>query len=185
WDFTDYYFEHKRQQSEAINNAMPIILDVFAEYERLSERPQRILDCYGMEDADYALVVLSSTAGTARSVARKLRAEGKKVGILKPTLYRPFPAQEIVDCIKNCKAVAVLDRAISFGTPLGMGPLFTDITAALFGAGVSGLPIVNYIYGLGGRDTTPPMIESAFADLEAIAASGDRGDVVRYLGLRG
>ncbi len=184
WDFTDYYFEHKRQQTEAMNNAMPIILEVCEEYERLSERPQPILDCYGMDDAEYALVVLSSTAGTARSVARRMRAEGTKVGVLKPRLYRPFPAQQIVDCIKNCKAVGVLDRAISFGAPQGMGPLFTDITAALFNSGVSGLPIVNYIYGLGGRDTTPPMIESAFADLKVIADTGDRGDMVRYLGLR-
>ena len=85
-----------------------------------------------------------------------MRAEGVKVGILKPRLYRPFPAQQIVDCIKNCKAVGVLDRAISFGAPQGMGPLYTDITAGLFNSGVSGLPIVNYIYGLGG--VTPPMI---------------------------
>ncbi len=113
-----------------------------------------------------------------------MRAQGIKVGILKPRLYRPFPAQEIVDAIKNCKAVGVLDRAISFGAPQGMGALFLDITSALFNAGVSSLPIVNYIFGLGGRDTTPPMIESAFADLKGIADTGDRGDMVRYLGLR-
>lgn len=184
WDFTDYYFEHKRQQTEAMNNAMAIIESVCQEYERLSERPQPILDCYGMDDAEYAIVVLSSTAGTARSLARQLRAQGKKVGVLKPRLYRPFPAAQIVDCIRNCKAVAVMDRAISFGAPQGMGPLFTDITSALFVAGLCDLPIVNYIYGLGGRDTTPPMIASVYSDLEEIAASGDRGELVRYVGLR-
>jgi pyruvate ferredoxin oxidoreductase alpha subunit len=185
WDYTDYYFEHKRQQSEAINGAMPVILDICGAYAKISERPQPILDCYGMDDADYAIVVLSSTAGTTRSVVRKLRAQGVKVGVLKPRLYRPFPAKQIVDCIKNCKAVAVLDRAISFGAPQGMGPLYTDITSALYTEGVTGLPITDYVFGLGGRDTTPPMIESVFADLQVIADAGDRGPMVRYLGLRG
>ncbi len=106
------------------------------------------------------------------------------MGVLKPRLFRPFPAAKIVEQIENCKAVAVLDRAISFGAHMGMGPLYTDITAALFNAGNCELPIVDYVFGLGGRDTTPPMIESVFEDLERIADTGDRGDVVRYLGLR-
>jgi pyruvate ferredoxin oxidoreductase alpha subunit len=184
WDFTDYYFEHKRQQTEAMNNSMLRVEAVSAEYAKLSGRPQPIVDMYGMDDADYAIVVLSSTAGTARSVARELRARGEKVGVLKPRVFRPFPAERIVDAIKQCKAVAVLDRAISFGTPQGMGPLFTDITAALYNSGVSGLKIVNYIYGLGGRDTVPPMIESVYGDLRAMDAAGTRGQMVRYLGLR-
>jgi pyruvate ferredoxin oxidoreductase alpha subunit len=184
WDMYDYYFEHKRQQTEAMNNSMLRVEAVSAEYAKLSGRPQPIVDMYGMDDADYAIVVLSSTAGTARSVARELRARGETVGVLKPRVFRPFPAERIVDAIKQCKAVAVLDRAISFGTPQGMGPLFTDITAALYNSGVSGLKIVNYIYGLGGRDTVPPMIESVYGDLRAMDAAGTRGQMVRYLGLR-
>lgn len=184
WDFTDHYFEHKRQQSEAINSCIPLIESVSQEYELLSERPQGILDCYGMDDAEYAIVALSSTAGTARAHARQMRVKGHKVGVLKPRLYRPFPAKQIVDCIRNCKAVAVMDRAISFGAPQGMGPLFTDITSALFVAGVCDLPIVNYIYGLGGRDTTLPMINAVYADLAEMAATGNRGALVRYVGLR-
>ena len=184
WDFTDYYFEHKRQQTEALNNAMEIIENVSQEYAELSGRPQPIVDTYGMDDADYAIIVLSSTAGTARTVARDLRERGMKAGVLKPRVYRPFPAEYIIDAIKNCEAVAVLDRSISFGAFDGMGPLFEDITSALFNAGISDLNIVNYIYGLGGRDTTPPMIESVYDDLQAIATEGDRGEIVRYLGLR-
>jgi len=185
WDFTDYYFEHKREQTEAMNNSLPIIEAVSAEYAELSGRPQPIIDMYGMDDADYAIIVLSSTAGTARTVTRALRAKGIKVGLLKPRLFRPFPAKQIVEAIKNCKAVAVLDRAISFGSPQGSGPVFTDVTAALYNHGVSGPPVTDYVYGLGGRDTLPPMIESVYDDLQAIAASGERGDMVRYLGLRG
>lgn len=184
WDFTDYYFEHKRQQSEAINNSMPIIERVCAEYARLSGRPQPILDTYGMDDAEYAIVVLSSTAGTSRAVARDLRSKGLKVGVVKPRVFRPFPATQLVDAIKNCKAVAVLDRAIAFGAPQGMGPLYGDLTSALYNEGVAGLPIVDYVFGLGGRDTLPYMIESVYKDLQQIAASGCRGPMVRYLGLR-
>ena len=185
WDFTDYYFEHKREQSQVlIDNGLRVIQEVSDEYAKLSGRPQPILDAYGMDDAELAIIVLSSTAGTARAVARELRAKGQKVGVLKPRVYRPFPAEMIVDAIANCKAVAVLDRAISFGAPEGQGPIFTDLTAALYNQGVSGLPVVNYIFGLGGRDTMPSMIESVYADLAEVAAEGDRGAMVRYLGLR-
>jgi len=184
WDFTDYYFEHKRQQTEVLSNCMPVIEAVSAEYAKLSGRPQPILDMYGMDDAEFAVIVLSSCAGTSRAVAREWRAKGIKVGVLKPRLFRPFPYKQIVETIKNCKAVAVIDRAIAFGSPMGCGPLFLDVTAALYNEGVSGLPVINYIHGLGGRDTTPPMIESAYKDLQAIAAGGPRGDMVRYLGLR-
>jgi len=184
WDFTDYYFEHKRQQTEAMSKAMAVVEAVSAEYAELSGRSQPIIDTYGMDDAEYAIIVLSSTAGTARATARGLRAKGQKVGLLKPRLYRPFPAKQIIDAIKNCKAVAVLDRAISFGTPQGMGPLFSDIAAALYDEGLSDLKVVDYIYGLGGRDTVPPMIESVYQDLEEVASSGIQGKRVRYLGLR-
>ena len=184
WDFTDYYFEHKRQQSEAINNAMPIIEAVSAEYAELSGRPQPILDMYGMDDADYAIIVLSSTAGTTRTVARELRARGAKVGLIRPRVFRPFPAKQIVEAIANCRAVAVLDRAISFGAPQGMGPLFGDVTSALYNEGVAGLRIIDYVFGLGGRDTMPYMIERVYDDLQSVASTGERGAMVRYLGLR-
>jgi len=183
-DLTNYYFEHKRQQVEAMNNAMPVIESVSAEYAELSGRPQPIIDTYGMDDADYAIIVLSSTAGTARAAARELRTKGIKVGVLKPRVYRPFPAERIIEAIKDCKAVAVLDRSISFGAQQCMGPLFEDVTSALYNEGVHDLKIVDYIYGLGGRDITPPMIDSVYEELQAIDAEGDRGDMVRYLGLR-
>ncbi|MBC7237302.1 MAG: pyruvate ferredoxin oxidoreductase, partial [Chloroflexi bacterium] len=185
WDFTDYYFEHKRQQSEAMNNAMPIVEAVSAEYAELSGRPQPIIDTFGMDDAELAVIVLSSAAGTTRAVARQLRNQGIKAGVIKPRLFRPFPAQRVVDAIHNCKAVAVLDRAISFGSPNGMGPLFLDVAAALYNAGACHVPVVDFIFGLGGRDFTPPMAESVFAQLQVIADTGDRGAVVRYAGLRG
>ena len=184
WDFTDYYFEHKRQQTEAINNSLPIIESIFEEYAKLSGRLQPTIDTWGMDDAEYCIVVLSSTAGTTRAIARDLRAKGIKVGVVKPRVYRPFPSQQILAAIKGCKAVAVLDRAISFGAPQGQGPLFTDITAALYNEGIFGLNIADYIFGLGGRDILPNQIISVYEDLQKSAANGVRGPLVRYLGLR-
>jgi pyruvate ferredoxin oxidoreductase alpha subunit len=182
--FTDYYFEMKRQQTEAMSRALCIIEEIGAGYAKLSGRPQPILDMYGMDDAEYAIIVLSSAAGTARTVARALRAKGVKVGILKPRVFRPFPGEQIAEAVQNCKAVAVLDRAVSFGAPDGWGPLFGEVTASLYTYGVSGVPTIDYIFGLGGRDLLPPHVESVFDDLKAVVASGERGDMVRYLGVR-
>jgi len=184
FDFTDYYFEHKRQQIDALERAMPIIEAVGKEYEALSGRPQPIIDTYGMDDAEYAIVALNSAAGTARAVARQWRAKGVKVGIVKPRVFRPFPAKQLTEALKGCKAVAVMDRAVSFGAAPGMGPLFTEITSALYVEGITGPKVLNYIYGLGGRDLVPPMVDSVYQDLQATAGDGN-GQVVRYLGLRG
>ena len=134
WDMYDYYFEHKRQQTDALGKAMKVIVDVGKEFGETSGRSYGILDPYAMEDAELAIMVLSSAAGTARTVVKKLRSEGVKIGLLKPRVFRPFPAQELADALKGVKAVAVLDRSISFGAMDGAGPLFLEVCAALFAA---------------------------------------------------
>ena len=130
-----------------------------------------------------AIVALGSTAGMVKDTVGELREAGKKVGLLKLRSFRPFPDAEIAAALKNCKAVAVMDRAISFGAMAGCGPLFLDLTSALYNLGVRELPVVNYIYGLGGRDTMPSDIESAFADLQKIADTGTRGALTFAMGL--
>jgi pyruvate ferredoxin oxidoreductase alpha subunit len=137
-----------------------------------------------MEDAELAIVVLSSTAGTARSVVRQAREEGLKVGLIKPRVFRPFPHTQFVELLGNCRAVAVMDRSISFGAMEGAGPLYLELAAALFAHGCSDVKMVDYIYGLGGRDILPGHIEQVIQDLQSIARTGDRGELVRYLGLR-
>ena len=184
WDFYDYYFEHKRQQSDAISRALPIIEAVGKEYGELTGRSYGILDTFAMEDAEIAIVVLSSTAGTARSVVRQARAEGLKVGLLKPRVFRPFPHDELAAALGHCRAVAVLDRSISFGAMEGAGPLFLELAAALFAHGRCDIPMIDYVFGLGGRDILPEHIEQAIKDLQTIVRTGDRGAMVRYLGLR-
>lgn len=184
WDFYDYYFEHKRQQSEAMARALPIIEAVGREYGELTGRPYGILDAFAMEDAEMAIVVLSSTAGTARSVVRRARAEGVKIGLVKPRIFRPFPHEQLLAALGHCRAVAVLDRSISFGAMEGAGPLFLELAAAFAVHGNCRTQLVDYIFGLGGRDTLPEHIEQVIRDLQGIVRTGERGPLVRYLGLR-
>jgi pyruvate ferredoxin oxidoreductase alpha subunit len=185
WDFYDFYFEHKRQQTDALSKAMPIIVQVGEEYGKLTGRQYGIFDPYEMDDAEVAIVVLSSTAGTARTVVKALRKKGVKIGLIKPRVFRPFPAQELAEALKGVKAVAVLDRSISFGAMDGAGPLFLELSAALYAYSNGRGPLaVNYIFGLGGRDVVPAHIEQAAQDILHIAETGERGDLVRYLGLR-
>jgi len=185
WDMYDFYFEHKRQQTDALSKAMPIIREVGAEYGKLSGRTYGILDTYEMDDAELAIVVLSSSAGTTRTVVRALRAKGIKIGMVKPRVFRPFPAEELVDLLQNVSAVGVMDRSVSFGAMDGCGPLFLELCAALFTAGNSKTRVINYIYGLGGRDLVPDHIEQIAQDLQGIAATGEIKQAVNYLGLRG
>ena len=183
WDMYDYYFEHKRQQTDAMSKAMPVIVDVGKEFGKEFGRDYGVFDPYAMDDAELAIIVLSSAAGTARTKVKELRAKGLKIGLLKPRVIRPFPAQELAAALKNVKAVAVLDRSISFGAMDGAGPLFLEVCTALFAADAK-TKVLDYIYGLGGRDVVPQHIQQVASDLQDVAATGKVKSLVNYLGLR-
>lgn len=174
-----WFFEYKTAQMEALANAKQVTLDVAKDYAKLTGREYGLFEEYKMDDAEFAIIVLGSTGGTTQTVVDTLRASGVKAGVIKIRLYRPFPAEEMVAAIKNCKAVAVLDRSPGY-VDLG-GPVFEDVQAALYQAGAT-LPLVNYIYGLGGRDILVDHIKSVYKDLADIAKTGKTGQVVRYLG---
>ncbi len=186
WDMYDFYFEHKRQQTDALSRAMPIIVEIGEEYGKLTGREYGIFDAYEMDDAEMAIVVLSSTAGTARMVVRGLRKKGVKIGLIKPRVFRPFPAQELAEALANVKAVAVLDRSVVFGAMNGdgPGPLYLELCAALFAAGNTTTRVADYIFGLGGRDIIPAYIEQVAQDLAEMAETGQVKSAVSYLGLR-
>mgnify|MGYP000863907949 CR=1 FL=1 len=175
-------FEHKRQQAEAMRNAKRVILEVSEEFAKLTGRKYGLFEEYKTDDAEVAVVVLNSTAGTAKYVVDHLRAQGKKVGLIKPRVYRPFPVDEIAQALSRFKAIAVMDKADSFNA--AGGPLFTDVTSALFAKGVFGPKVINYIYGLGGRDVKADDIELVFNELLNIANTGKVNSVYNYLGVR-
>jgi pyruvate ferredoxin oxidoreductase alpha subunit len=180
-DFHDYYFEHKRIQFEAIEKAGPVVKAVSKEFEKLTGRPFDFLEAYRMEDAEIGVLALGSTVGTARGVVDELREQGKKVGLIKLRVFRPFPVKEIAGLSRNLKALAVMDRSISFGA-FG-GPVFGETRAACFGTAVQ-IPIVNYVYGLGGRDTTFEEIRQLYQEMEIVAREGKQVDKVRFLNVR-
>jgi len=175
------FFEFKRQQREAMESARTVIKQVGDEYAQISGRPFDVIDTWGMDDAETAIVVLGSTAGNARHVARELRAQGEKVGVVKVRVWRPFPCAELAAALKGVKAVAVLDRAESFGAE--GGPVFLETRSALYDAEAR-VPVVGYIYGLGGADVRLELIERVYQDLSDIAAGGVAPGSLVYLGAR-
>lgn len=181
FDMYDYYFEHKYQQIDAMQNAKRVIEEVGKEYEKISGRRYGLIDEYKLDDADLAVIVLNSAAGSSKGVADYLREKGIKAGVLKPRSFRPFPYEAIQEALKGVKAVAVLDRAETFST-LG-GPMFTDVRSALYDV-KNDIKVVNYVYGLGGRDLRLEDVEKVYNDLSDIAKTGKVDKAVRYLGLR-
>jgi len=180
-DLYDYYFEHKRQQIEAMSKAKKVVLEIGKEFKKAFGREYKLFEEYRLSDAERAIVVLSSTAGTTKEVVDELRAKGEKVGLLKLRLFRPFPYKEIAQALSHLKAIAILDRSNSFGA-FG-GPLFTEIRSALLEA--EKVPQnVNYIYGLGGRDINQVDIASIYTDLENIIKTGKVEERVKYFGVR-
>jgi len=179
-DLFDWYFEHKRQQAQAMIDAKSTILKVSREFGKISGRNYGLFEEYMLDDAEIAIIVIGSTAGTAKKVIKDLRANGIKAGMLKIRVFRPFPATEIVKAIKGAKAIAVMDKSDSYDA-VG-GPVYKDVRSAMYGK--RGGKIVNYIYGLGGRDVTEQNIHSVFEDLKTIADTGKVANQVTYLGVR-
>jgi pyruvate ferredoxin oxidoreductase alpha subunit len=185
-DVQAYLFEHKTQQAVAMRNAKKVIAEVSVEFEKMTGRKYEFFESYKLDDAETAIVCMNSTAGTAKAVVDKLREEGKKVGLLKVRMFRPFPAEEIAEALRNLKAVAILDKADSLNA--AGGALFEDVTSGMYLNDVK-VPAVNYVYGIGGRDTTEKDIASVYADLDKIVSESNGKIKVenpyRYLGLRG
>jgi pyruvate ferredoxin oxidoreductase alpha subunit len=179
-DLTDYYYEHKRQQIEAMRGSIPSILDVAKSYAGLSGRSYGLFDKYMMDDAEVAIVAMGSTAGTAKVTVDTLRSKGMKAGLVKPRVFRPFPKEELAEALRPLKAVAVMDRSDSMNAH--EGPLCLEIKAALYDKSIN-KTVLNYIYGLGGREIRPDEIESVYNDLAA-AAKGAKKAPVTYLSVR-
>lgn len=178
---SNYYMESHRAQAAAMENAKQVILDVAAEYEKISGRKYGFFESYRLEDADYAIVIIGSAAGTTKDAADELREEGIKAGLLKLRVFRPFPAEEIFDALKDKKAVAILDRSESFSTQ--GGPLAAEVCAALYQRGAA-VKTVSYIYGLGGRDYRVEDAKEVYGHLKDVAENGKETKQPVYIGLR-
>ena len=180
-DLQDYYTEHKRQQVEAMKNALPVILGVAEEYKKLTGRGFGYFETYRLDDAEIGMFIMGSAAGTAKEVVDELRATGIKAGLLKLRIFRPFPYQEVTAALKNLKVLAIMDRAESFGA-MG-GPTFNEIRSALLSLKKPPLTF-NYVYGLGGREPSLAEIHKAFARGREVLTAGKAEVLHDYLQVR-
>ena len=176
-----YAMEARKNQEIALENAKDVILKVAKDYEKVSGRKYGFFEEYRTKDADYIMLIMGSAAGTAKQAVDELREQGKKVGVLKLRVFRPFPAKEIAAALSRCKAVAIMDRCESYNG--NGGPLGSEVTAALYRNKVM-IDAVNYIYGLAGRDFTVENVFDIFAELDDAVTSGTEVEQYQYIGLR-
>ncbi len=183
--FSDTYFEHKVSQMQGILNSPPIVRNVGKEYsEKFGESIACCYDffeAYKMDDAEIAILVLGSTAGTVRQVVDTYREQGVKAGMLKLRMFRPFPSNELAQVLDGVKALAVLDRSIAYGAD--GGPVHIELRSALYGA-KNAPALVNYIYGLGGKPIDLEHVNQVFTDLQKIAKTGKVDKRIGFLNLR-
>ena len=181
YDTCPYCMEHKVQQAEAMKNAKRAVLDVAADFEKTFGRKYGFFEEYRMEDAEVALVLIGSTAGTAKACVDKLRSEGIRAGLVKIRVFRPFPMEEIALALSHVKVVAVMDK--SEGNSACGGPLFAEVRSACYD-----LPqppkMINVVYGLAGRDCAVTDVEKVYRHLLNIMESGQIGQRYLHMGQR-
>ncbi|MBU3925053.1 pyruvate ferredoxin oxidoreductase [Patescibacteria group bacterium] len=172
----DYYFETFSQRIDAMNEVFKIYPKISHELKKVTGNTYPYIEEYKIKDAEAVIVVLNSTAGTTKVVVDKLRKQGKKVGLLKIRLFRPFPYAEVGKALRKVKRVAVLDRSTSIGAE---APIFSEIKSSLYNMGINIL-LQSYLFGMGGRDIYEAEIEGVFGDL----LKGKGSSEMRYIGLR-
>ena len=179
-DLQDYYFEHKKQQHEAMKKVFAVVEEVQNEYAKEFGRKYSVIEEYRTEDADTIIMGLNSVMGNVKTVVDSAREKGIKIGAVKPRFFRPFPVDYLRDLLPKFKAVVVLDRSDSFGA---MPPLYSETLAALYG--IENAPLIRgYIHGLGGRDTNLAMIETVVDNLQKLKDTGEGNLTFEYLGVR-
>ena len=179
---SNYYMETKRAQRQAMIQAREVILEVARRFEEMTGRKYRFFEEYQMEDAEYAVVIIGSAAGTCKAAINEIRnTTGKKVGLIKIRVFRPFPEEELAKALSKVKAAAIMDRSEMFSAT--SGPLGAEVRAALYQAH-SNVEVVNYFYGLGGRDITVSDFETVYSNPETIAKTHEVTGMYEYIGLR-
>lgn len=179
-DLQAYFFEHRIEVADAMEYAKQVILEVSEEFAKITGRKYDLYEKYKLDDAEIGIVILNSSAGTAKDTIDSLREKGIKAGLLKPRAFRPLPWTEIPNELKHLKALAIMDKADSINAY--SGPLFSEITSAMFSTNTF-VPTINYIYGLGGFDVKSTDFETVYEKLQEIAKTGKIDKVKNYLGV--
>ena len=184
YGISPYYMEIKKGQAEAMKESRARIYEVAEAFAKMSGRSYGMIEEYMMDDADYAVVLIGSSAGTAKAAARGLREAGVKAGVVKVRVFRPFPWEELRKALRGVRAAAVMDKSEGFSG--WGGPLFAETRAALYDLEESARPLLqSLVYGLGGRDVTVSTFEAIYEDLARTAEAGTVERIYRHVGVRG
>ncbi len=168
----DYYLEFRYEMDQAQKRAKGVIAKYGKEFGTLFGRDYSgLLEAYHLDDAETAIIAMGSICGTIKDAIDEMRAAGKKVGLLRIRVFRPFPSDEIAKALANVKRVAVLDKNISLGAK---GATALEIRDALYG---STIPVKGYVLGLGGRDIRKK-------DIKEIVSLAEKGIGDQFYGLR-
>ena len=166
-----------------MRNALRVIQEVSDDFARTFGRSYGLFEEYRLDDAEIALVALSSAAGEIKEVIDQLRSKGEKVGLLKIRSFRPFPYAQIAQALSRAKIVTVLDRSASFGAH---GPVFVEINTAVYNYSANRPLLLGQTYGLGGRELTLRHIEHIIGESRLCLDKGAVGDRQgRWINVRG
>ncbi|MCP4221251.1 MAG: pyruvate ferredoxin oxidoreductase [bacterium] len=185
-DDASYYFEHKVNQAEGIELSRQIIKQIGKDFGQRFGRFYGLFEEYKLEDAEYAILTMGSSAGTAKEAVDELRSKGEKVGLLKLRVYRPFPYNELKEAVAHLKSLAVLDRVLTPGS-YG-GPLFNETRSALYELEQKPA-VLPYVYGLGGRDINVGHFHEIFKEMgekteEQVEAGRSKNTEAVFINLR-
>ena len=163
------YTEAKKAQEVAFEQSKAVIIETWKEFKDIFGRSYAPVESYKTEGAEYLLLTMGSFSETAMTAIDTMRANGKKVGLIRIRLWRPFPFAELRQAVKGVKALIVLDRCVSLGGPVG--PVCSEVRSALYADGKKP-KVVSFIGGLGGRDISSDEFEYIVDSGINIAANG-------------
>jgi pyruvate ferredoxin oxidoreductase alpha subunit len=167
------YPEAKWAQEVNLRASKEIILQTWQEFGKAFGRHYSPVESYKTEDAKVLLLTMGSFSETAMTVIDKLRGEGRKVGLVRFRLWRPFPFEEFRQAVKDAETLIVVDRALSFGGP--GGPVCSEVRSALYGEAKKP-KVVSFVAGLGGRDITQAGFETIINKGIEIAQKGSQNE---------
>jgi len=181
----DWLMEIRRQTAAAMERSPGVIREAYADFERVFGRKygNPFFEEYMTDDAEVVLVGMGTLSNPVRVAIRQMREEGKKVGFVRLRWFRPFPAEDLAKSLSRFKAVGVIDRDFSLGSPYHSGVVATEVRTALYQSAANRPPVVGFICGLGGREVTLPDVRK-MSEIISQAASGKPQPATQWIGLR-